>query len=289
MERRTRNLTALGLLVVVAGGLFIWGLFYLMGNPIWRGGTDVVLLLENGAGLKRGDRVHLYGVQVGTVRDVGLRGAETVRVDLRLDEGVRLPADTRAALQSDVFGSNTVNLVPGTALVRLEEGDTIRGMSAQGLTEIVADLSDKVRAVLTGADSLLSARTIADVQATAAVLPSSAEALRAAFVELKFAAQSLRRTAEAVEDAEAGESLGRALVALEGSAEAFTSAARTMERSLGSLESVLDKIDRGQGTLGRLVNDSSVYNELNGALREVRLLAADVRERPGRYVTIDVF
>ena len=43
MDKRTRSLAAIGLLVVVAGGLFVWGLYFLMGKPIWRGTTDVVL------------------------------------------------------------------------------------------------------------------------------------------------------------------------------------------------------------------------------------------------------
>lgn len=289
MEKRKRNLTALGLLVVVAGVLFVWGSFFLMNNPIWRGGTDVVLALADGAGLKRGDRVHLNGVQVGTVREVQLRGRQEVAVKVRLNEGLILPADTRATLRSDVFGSNTVVLLPGNALVQLEKGDTIQGLAARSLPEIMTELSGQARDVLASADSLLSPRAVADVHATASVLPASAEQLRSAFTELHLAARALRRSSEGVEGAEAGPALTRALTELEGSARAFTSAARAMEQSLGSLASVMVKIDEGEGTLGRLVNDSTLYQELSSTLREVRALATDVRERPKRYMSISVF
>jgi phospholipid/cholesterol/gamma-HCH transport system substrate-binding protein len=62
-----------------------------------------------------------------------------------------------------------------------------------------------------------------------------------------------------------------------------------METSMQSLASVLGKVDRGEGTLGRLVNDTSLYAEMGATLREVRSLTADVRENPRKYVTVKVF
>jgi phospholipid/cholesterol/gamma-HCH transport system substrate-binding protein len=51
----------------------------------------------------------------------------------------------------------------------------------------------------------------------------------------------------------------------------------------------MGKIDRGNGTLGRLVNDSTLYFEMNEALREVRALATDIRTRPQKYIDLKVF
>lgn len=289
METRRRNITSLGLLVLVAGVLGTWGFFYLLNQPFLGGGTKVVLALEDGAALKRGDRVELQGVEVGSVRNVTLEHAKRVAVELRLNRGVKLPADTRAGVRGDVFGARTVDLIPGSAMVMLEPGDTIRGASAPALPELMAGLSDQAQHLMVRADSLLSPRAVADVHATAQVLPASVRELKAVFVELRAAAASLRRSAEGVEGASAGPALASALGELEGSALAFTSAAGAMERSMGSLASVLAKVDQGEGTLGRLVNDSSLYNELYAAVREVRILAADVRERPKRYVSIEIF
>src|SRR5690606_41557722 len=96
MEIRTRNVTGLGLLVVVAIGVFVGGLYDLLGGPVLSGGTRIYLALEDGAGLKRGNRVYLNGVDVVLVRSVSLVDAGRVVVELRLEEEVRLPADTRA-------------------------------------------------------------------------------------------------------------------------------------------------------------------------------------------------
>jgi phospholipid/cholesterol/gamma-HCH transport system substrate-binding protein len=295
MDKRKRNITALGLLTVVATVVFFWGLYYLLGNPVLKGGMDVVVALDNGAGLKRGDRVQLQGVEVGSVRGVQLADGG-VTADLRLNDNVLLPADTRAAVRGDVFGAHTVDLVPGAAMVKLEEGDTIRGAATPALPDLAVDLSARAQSVLLAADSLLSPEAVRDVHATAQVLPESARELRAAFAELRAASAALRRTAEGVEAAETGQAVNRAVVEVERTAQALTAAASTMEQSLGTMRaslgsfaSVMAKIDGGEGTIGRLVNDPSLYDEFHQTLREISALTTDIRERPSRYINLRIF
>ena len=289
MEYQVRNLTALGLLVLVAGALFVWGFFFLMGDPIFVGGDEVVVVMEDGAGLNRGDQVLLNGVQVGSVRAVKLSPPEGVTVRINVDDDIRLPADTRAAVRNDVFGATTVELMPGRALVALEGGDTIQGLTRQTLPDLATDLGGEARQVLAAADSLLSPKAVSDLKATASVLPEVAQQLRSAFSELTLAASSLRRTAEELEGARAGAEAGATLAELRTSARAATDALGTMDRSFMTLASVLDKIDRGEGTLGLLVNDTSLYGEMNATLREMRALTADIRENPKKYVTVEIF
>lgn len=289
MEYQVRNLTALGLLVLVAGSLFVWGLFFLMGDPLFAGGDEVVVLMEDGAGLNQGDRVQLNGVQVGTVRGVDLRPPDRVTVRLNIDDGIRLPADTRAVVRADMFGPANVNLVPGQALVPLEGGDTIHGLTQQPLPELASELGGQARHLLESADSLLSPTAVRDLKATASVLPEVALELRAAFSELSLAASSLRRTTEELERARAGAAAGETLAELRASARAATSALSTMDSSMESLASVLAKIDGGEGTLGLLVNDTTLYGEWNATLREVRFLTADIRANPKKYVTVEIF
>ena len=129
MENTKRNVAALGALTILAVIMFVFGLYYLLGSPLLKGGMDVVVMLESGGGLKRGDRVTLQGVNVGSVRSVALNGPQGVTAVLRLEEDLPLPADTRASVIGDVFGAHSVELLPGTAMVKLEAGDTLRGMN----------------------------------------------------------------------------------------------------------------------------------------------------------------
>lgn len=289
MEYQVRNLTALGLLVVVAGALFIWGFFFLMDDPILVGRDEVVVVMEDGAGLNRSDQVLLNGVKVGSVESVSLNPPDGVIVRINVDDDIRLPADTRVMVRKELFSSATVELVPGRALVALEGGDTIQGFTRQTLPDLASDLGGEARRVLEAADSLLSPGAVRDLKATASVLPEVARELRSAFAEFRLATSSLRRTAEELEEAEAGEAAGAALAELEASARAATGALSRMDTSFVSLASVLDKIDRGEGTLGLLVNDTSLYGEMSATLREMRALTADIRENPKKYVTVEIF
>jgi phospholipid/cholesterol/gamma-HCH transport system substrate-binding protein len=289
MRRRTRNITALGGLTLVAVALFIWGMNFALGNAILQGGMDLVIRMSDGGGLKRGDRVQLQGVEIGTVREIELTAARHVVVDVRLQGRFSLPTDTRATVQGDVFGAHTIQLEPGPSSNVLSSGDTIEGGAAPQITDIAATLGEKAEAVLSGVDSLLSPEALQDVHATAAVLPQGAAALRAAFEELRAAAAALRRTAESVQEAQTGAAVTDAAAEIERSAAALTAAVEKVDRSFDALSSVLAKIDRGEGTLGRLVNDSSLYVGFDQAIREMGQLAADIRERPGRYINLRIF
>jgi phospholipid/cholesterol/gamma-HCH transport system substrate-binding protein len=289
MDKKKRNVAALGGLTVLAIAVFFWGFYYLLGTPVLKGGMDVVVALENGAGLKRGDRVHLQGVQIGSVKAVRLSGDHGVIAVLRLNDKLPLPADTRAQVSGDVFGAHWIDLFPGHALVKLEKGDTIGGMSEPALTDMAGELGTRATGLLTRADSLLSQETVRDLRATASVLPSSALELRAAFAELRMASAALRRSAQEVEGAHTGAAVQSAVTRVEESARALTLTANAMERSATSLASVIRKIDEGKGTLGRLINDTTLYSEFHGAARELRTLAADVRARPRRYINLEIF
>ncbi|MBX6364416.1 MAG: MCE family protein [Gemmatimonadetes bacterium] len=289
MDRRKRNLTALGLLVVGSALVFLWGFYFLLGTPVVGGGRKIYVLLEDGAGLKRGDRVQLQGVQVGSVSGVELRSANRVVATLRLSAPLPLPADTRAAVRGDVFGAHSMDLIPGTALVKLDAGDTIRGESAPALPDLALELSAQARRVLGGADSLLNPEVVRGVHLAASTLPASAQELQAVLTELHGAAASLRRSARAAEDARSGATLGAALAEVERSARSLAAAAASMDRSMASLASVLAKVDAGEGTLGRLVNDTTLYRDMQSAAREMAALATDVRRNPKRYITVKVF
>jgi phospholipid/cholesterol/gamma-HCH transport system substrate-binding protein len=295
-KKKQRNLIALGGLTVLATIIFFWLFFYLLGSPVLQGGMDIVLLLDNGGGLKRSDRVQVQGVQVGRVQNVALSPSGNVIVDVRLQENVELPSDTRALVSGDVFGAGAVDLVPGQSLVMLEKGDTIRGTSQGKIGDIAAGLSARVGAVLASADSLLSPAAVANIHATAAMLPASAQELRAALVEARAASAALRRMAQNLEAADAGPGVKRAIAEVESTARALNAATARidqslvrLDQSLVSMQSVFGKIDSGNGTLGRLVNDSSVYVEMNHTLREIRALATDIRERPSRYINLKIF
>src|SRR4051812_24096499 len=97
MDKTKRNVAALGALTAIAITVFFWGLYYLLGTAFVRGGMDLYASMPSGGGLKRGDRVLVEGVIVGSVTDVKLRGLhEGIVTKLQLNQKLDLPTDTRA-------------------------------------------------------------------------------------------------------------------------------------------------------------------------------------------------
>ncbi|MEO5510389.1 MAG: MlaD family protein [Longimicrobiales bacterium] len=297
MEKRNRNIITIGAMTIAAVIIFFTMLYYLLGNPVFRSGTDIVVKMSNGAGLKRSDRVQLQGVDVGSVRSIELsRKASGVVVKLRIDDGLALPTDSRALVRGDVFGAHTVALLPGKSMKLLVDRDTIQGITAPELTDIAASLSSRAESLLTAADSLLSPATVRDLRETAAILPAGAAEMRAALMEARAASASLKRSMLELEHAKAGPALASAIKEVDASARAIAvasdniaKASETLNTSLGRFNSVMGKIDNGTGTLGLLVNDSTLYVEMNEALREIRALVTDIRERPNRYLDLRLF
>lgn len=297
MDRTKRNVAALGALTIIAIVVFFWGLYYLLGSTVVRGGMDVVVAMDNGGGLKRGDRVIYQGVLVGSVSDIELLGPPRgVTATLRLNDKLPLPSDTRALITGDVFGAHTIELVPGTSLVKIEKGDTLRGMTQPPLTEAAAQIAETARITLSRTNDLLAPAAIGNLHATAAALPGSARELRVALAEMRTAAAALRRTAEGLSEANNGAAINATLAKVDSSSRAIAETARSintaaiaLNTSIASLQSVFAKIDRGDGTLGRMVNDSSLYAELNGAARDLRALMSDIKANPKRYLTVEVF
>jgi phospholipid/cholesterol/gamma-HCH transport system substrate-binding protein len=296
MDKRTRNPIIIGALTIVSVIVFFAMLYYLLGNHVLKGGTNVVVLMPDGAGLKRADRVQFQGVEVGSVKSIELNPKGGVLVKLRLNKGLPLTTDSKVMVRGDVFGAHTVAVMNGKSAVLLESGDTIRGLTAPELTDIASDLSTRAGALLTSADSLLAPSTVRDLRATAAILPASATELRAALAEIRASSASLRRSMNELEKTAPGPALGSAIHQIDASAASISrasdniaTASLTLNASLERFNSIVSKIDAGNGTLGKMINDSSLYVETNEAMREIRALAQDIREHPSRYIDLRLF
>jgi ABC-type transporter Mla subunit MlaD len=289
MRRRRGSEVAVGLLTLVTAAVVLWGYFWLTGRPLgWRGYKVFVRLPEAG-GLARGALVRLAGVNVGTVRALRLHGTGAI-AELLIDADVRPPRDTRVALRTDeVFGKRHLDLLPGEGREPLGEGDTLLADTGPTLVAALESAVAQAGEVLAQARSALSPQTVGAVQVSAVSLSRALEALAA------FSA-ALARTANGGAAAFGAERVERMAAGLEASVQELAATSAELHRSAAALASVLAKIDRGRGLIGRAVNDASLYDSLLVAAATIRtaaeqagLLLDDMRARPGRYLNVHVF
>lgn len=300
MRETHRAELQVGLLVIVSLVTLAAGVLWLSQTSLWGGGTRLYAVTTDAGNLSSGDPVVYLGVQVGTVREVRLRGRRVV-VGFSVSDADSLPSDTRAVIRPAGFlGSQVVELLPGDSVTALSGGDTIRAVTSPDLQSVATRLSDQAGDVMARARELLSEASVRDVQRSTADLASAMESLDAMVQEQRATVSDLlshleTASAQLSEAAAEGE-IRRAVANLDSVTSGLRRASTDLEASSASLSSILSKMDTGEGSLGKLVNDDALYvsateavEQLRTASEEIAALSRAIRQDPKSYLRISVF
>ena len=283
------------------GGLVLVAVAALIGFVAWitgaRFGGDILkfyALAPGSFGVNSGDVVVLYGVEVGKVTSVRLHD-DQVLVGLEIDYDGILPSDTRARFSSPPIGATTVQLLPGTSPIPLAEGDTVSVPRSIGLTERADSIGSQVNLVLERVEHLLSAETVDDFRQAARSLSSMMVELQSLIEQqsnnLESVVENLEQTSASLARATDGPGLERSVASLDSLLMRLSSAGTGLDSAASSLASITAKMDTGVGSLGRLVNDPRLYDQMTASLEalqtaseEVALITRDAREQPEKYL-----
>ena len=292
-QRRTEIMV--GGLLVVAFIALIMGIFWISGAKPGTPKMTVYAAAPEAGAIGEGTRLTLLGVDVGKVNSVQLR-SDGVVFELELTYRGTLPADTRAEEQTAGFlGMAALALLPGDSSTPLAEGDTIFAAGGgPGLQDLAGDLGDQASSVLSQINKLLDDSTVAEAQLGISAFAGGMEELQ---VLLERESQSLERliqnlsvTSSRLAEATSGPELDRTLANVDTLTTRLARASEDLDLTSEALASVLRKIDRGEGSVGRMVNDTTLYVNLTATLanletasEEIALLTRDIRERPEHY------
>ena len=284
-----------GTLLVVSFFALILGVAWISGRQPGGDRLVVYAMAPEAAAVTEGTTITLLGVEVGSVRRVDLR-QNHVDMELVVSFQGQLPRDTRGEIRTAGFlGANVLALIPGVSTELLTTGDTIAAVPAPGLNELAGALGDRAGRVLEQTQRLLSDSLISDVHSTAGslaagmedvqvILDRQAKALEELICALNQAAQELAATASSPE-------LDHTLANIDTLTARLAAASDDLDSGSQSLASILRKVDEGDGTLGRMVNDGELYDRLTAATEniqtaseEIALLTRDVREQPEKYL-----
>jgi phospholipid/cholesterol/gamma-HCH transport system substrate-binding protein len=250
--------------------------------------TRIYATFDNAAGVERRTDILIAGVKVGEVDGVTLDGGRA-RLILRIDEPVRLPANSIVAIRSrGLLGERIVEITQGDSRRLVSEGDTLtRSVEAPSIDDLLDDLAVVSRDIreVTGAVRLVlggerGEETIAaivdDVRAVAdglrEFLDESGPTLAKTLSNFDEVSENLidfsGDIARITEDNE--QTVGDML-------ESFADASQEMVGALENIKSVSEKIEKGEGTLGKLVADDEIYTKVDGSLAELQQTLTEVR------------
>ena len=280
---------------VILGIVGFFTVLFLMTSPaLFRGRYMLVTEVADAQGIRRGDPVRMRGINIGRVYGFEIAPTGGVHITMELEGEYPIPTEARTELVSMGFlGGMVVSVIPGDSDEYVEAGDIIPGTSAGGVLDQAGDLAGDVSDVMGRVQGLLADSTIAGTGAAVAslrdLLEDLAEVTDGQAAELRTLTESLKRSAENVEGITGAEDWREALASAESTMAILQRTSSTVEESVGSLNTILGRLERGEGTLGQLLTSDEVHTSVNSTLQSLRELLDDIRENPGRYVTIEIF
>ncbi len=308
---------SIALLVVGGIALLIFGVNFLKGLDLFQKRNVYHVVYNNVSGITGASPVYFHGYKVGQVISTQLKldGTGRIVVSFQMNEDeLALPNDTKVEIYSADIFTRAIQLRLGTSTVMAQAGDTLIGDAQLSLTDAVSEQIDPLKAK---AESMISSIDSVLSSFQQLLNPEAVGDIDSSFTNIRTALESLSNTARrldqlvAVESATLSATLGNLETvtgALARNSEAmdhiFTNMdTLTSELARGRFKQILDElavtsaelrkvsegIANGDGTMGKLMKDDSLYNNLNDASRELDLLMEDFRVNPNRYVHLSLF
>lgn len=285
-----------GAVVIVALAILVVGMMWLTGQTLRRGGrVTVPVEFATVSGLTVGDPVQISGVSVGRVAHMQLEELGRVIVEIEVDRRVRPRTDASAEIRSlDFLGAKYVAYTPGDAEDFLERDGTIVGGREGELASSAMRLTDQAAVLLARGQELLSERTLTQVRAT---LEATERAMSVVArvgsgplaADAGSTLSSLKGAAQALDSTLSNPSINESLSQLDEIAEGVREMTEGLAAVTQNLASMLELMRSPDGTVGKMLGDSTIHTDLHEVLVSLRMLLDDVRERPGRYVNVSVF
>jgi phospholipid/cholesterol/gamma-HCH transport system substrate-binding protein len=313
---KLNNETKVGILAVVAILALVLGFNFLKGKSLFNKAPVIYAVFKQIGSLQKSNEVKINGLPVGTVYNYGPTNqlVDSILVEIHLTRDIVIPSNSIAFIDGALVGASYISIEKGPANTYLQPGDTIITRLDAGLmSDIKTQLSPTITRVNETLDSLKRtlgslnaifdpttngnlqtiiarlALTSASIQelmnAQTGALAQSLNNLNAITSNLaknNDAISSSIRNIEVTTSSLANAPIQQTLAGLEG-------AIGELRGTMTELKGTVTKINSPNGTLGAMLNDKKLYDQLNRAALGLEILLDDVRVHPKRYVNISVF
>lgn len=298
----------IGIIVLATIILVIWGINFLKGKNIIKRTDVFYVVYTNVAGLEASSSIYLNGYKVGTVNNVSFseNNINSFVVSLAIEKDYNIPEGSVAELYSGLLSGTSIRIIPVESTEYHSYGDTLRSSIEEDLFSQVQNeiepLKLRIEKLLRGADSLvISLNEMLDIEGVDN-FKSGLTSLKNASSELETQLQpggnlnktfsELRKLSEtlasnrtqldtifsnltSVSDSVAKANVGQTI--------------NNLNQSLAEASNLLGNINRGEGSLGLLATNDSLYINLQATIKSLNVLLEDVNEHPKKYVHFSLF
>ncbi|TVR17616.1 MAG: MCE family protein [Balneolaceae bacterium] len=305
------NEVKVGITVLLAVVVAIVGFRFMRDIPIFRQSMEISATFDRADGISNGSLVYIQGVRVGSVNRIVLTPETRVNIRMRIDTDVPIPRGSIARLTSlGIVEGKSIVIELGTSDQFVEFGEEIEGIYAETMMEVLGqrgeELGDDVSNAIYELNMFLrqlnetlndDARitlneTLNNVSTTTGRV---AEILEGKQQEIDTAIESGSRMLSQLDTlvTDTRPQVEMLMATIEKNIAELESVRIELESAASNFNEILEKINRGEGTIGLLVNDPSMYENLDSLTIELNNLIKGINENPGRYLRhmsiIDIF
>jgi len=303
------NETKVGALTVLALALLFIGFNYLKGRDVFSNSKKIYAVFTDLGSLEKSNEVKINGLPVGTVYEKREKDKDVsaIVVTIQLTRDINIPKNSVAFISSSLVGSSFIVIERGNSSDLLQDEDTINTRLETGILgdvkaqldptiSSVRNILDSLKKTLSGVNQLLDTENRNNLKQTMANLNTASASLNTL---LNSESGSLARTLQNTENFTAGlkesnqdirSTLTNTKKLSEQLAEVpLKATVDSLQQLIGSLKNTLQAINSGEGTLGALVQDRGLYEQLQQTVLSAEILMDDLRTHPKRYVQVSVF
>jgi phospholipid/cholesterol/gamma-HCH transport system substrate-binding protein len=305
------NETKIGALTAIAITVLILGYSFLKGNDIFSGSNKFYAVYKSVDGLSISKPVLVNGFQIGRISKMTLRADGHTVVEFKVEKQYNVPSNTLAKLVStDLLGSKAIVFEYGNSNTYAEDTDTLRA-------DIQGSLAESLQPIQTKAEDLIGRLDSALASVNKILNPGFQRNVDRSFMSIANSLQTLEATTKKIDALVGGQSdhinniltnADAVSTNLKTSTEHLTGISANFEKvssdvananikqtldntnkAMADLQDAINKINSGKGSVGLLINDDKMYNNLKDASASLNNLLIDLKAHPKRYVSFSVF
>ena len=286
----------IALVAIFALVVLFFGMQFLKGLSILSSNNSYFVAFADATGLSTSSPVYANGYRVGVVKALNYDYAPdgNIIATLELDQQMRVPAGSRAELASDLLGNIKINLVlADDPLHMLAVGDTIPGAAEVGVMSKLGGMLPAIEKMIPKLDSIMSSlnilladpalrNTLHNVEGMTANLDATSRELRTLSASLNSEVPGMLQKTNGVLDNT------QQLTANLSTIDVADMMAK-VDRTLKNVEEMTQRLNNAEGTLGLLMRDKSLYQNLTRTAADADSLMIDLKQHPKRYVHFSIF
>lgn len=283
----------IGIASIMALCVIVYGLNYLKGVSMFKPSSYFYVKYQNINGLAKSSPVFADGYRIGIVREIAYDYTHpgNVTVEVELDKDMRIPKGSSAELVSEMLGGVRMNiLLANNPRESYSTGDTIPGLLNNGLMESVSTLMPQMERILPKLDSILASLNtiLSDPN-----IPTALNSIKNTTANLEVASGQLKVLMRKDVPLLAGKlnTIGDNFVVVSSNLRGIDYAAtfNKIDSTMANVKLITERLNSKDNSMGLLLNDPQLYNNLNTTSANAASLLEDLRINPKRYVHFSLF